>query len=113
MAMPPEPPLDDEKEGGQAPRREVETHKSETFVSLYANNIFIRTTPWDLQLIFGEILSVDERKLVIEQQLAINLSPQTAKSLLDVLDGQIQAYERQFGEIRYNPIQPQTEEPSA
>jgi hypothetical protein len=59
----------------------------------------------------GEFLSVDEQKLVVENHLAINLSPQTAKSLLHVLAGQIQAYEQQYGEIRYNPIQPQTEEP--
>jgi Protein of unknown function (DUF3467) len=90
-----------------------EYRRSNTFLSMYANSTQVRTTPWDIQLIFGEILSVDQNKLVIENQLAVTLSPQQAKALIDTLLGQVQAYERQFGEIRYTPIQPQTEEPSA
>jgi hypothetical protein len=96
----------------ERPARTIETRQREPFLSLYANNIFIRTTPWDIQPTFGEILSIDQQKVVIENQLAVNLSPQQAKSLLDLLSGQIQAYERQYGEIRYTPLQPQTEEPS-
>jgi hypothetical protein len=109
----PEPPLGGNQRESQPPRREIEMRQSETFVSLYANNVSLRTTAWDIQLTFGEIQSVDERTLVIENQLAVNLSPQQAKALANALSGQVQAYERQFGEIRYTPIQPQTEESSA
>jgi hypothetical protein len=105
-------PSSKQREPQHSPR-EVEAHQRDTFLSLYSNNISVRTTPFDMQLIFGEILSVDEHKLAIENFLAVNLSPQTAKSLLNVISGQIDAYEQQYGEIRYNPIQPHTEEPSA
>ena len=105
-------PSSKQREPQQSPR-EVESHQRDTFLSLYSNNISVPTTPFDIQLIFGEILSVDEHKLAIENFLAVNLSPQTAKSLLNVISGQIDAYEQQYGEIRYNPIQPYTEEPSA
>lgn len=113
MAMQPEEQSDDEKNASQQPSREVESRRSDTFLSLYANSVNIRLTPWDVQLIFGEILEADERKLVIENHLAVTLSPQHAKALLNALSGQVQAYERQFGEIRYTPVQPKTEQPSA
>ena len=109
----PNQPLNGEKKESQQSHREVEVRQRDTFLSMYSNNISVRVTPFDMQLIFGEILSVDERKLVIENFLAVNLSPQTAKSLLSVVSSQIDAYEQQYGEIRYNPIQPQTEETSA
>jgi Protein of unknown function (DUF3467) len=92
---------------------EVDYRRSNTFLSMYANSTQVRTTPWDIQLTFGEIFSIEQHKVVIENQLAITLSPTQAKSLLHVLSGQIDAYERQFGEIRYTPLQPQTDEPSA
>jgi hypothetical protein len=100
----PNQPSNAEKGISQQPTREIESRQRDTFLSLYSNNITVRVTPFDIQLILGEIISLDERKLVIENLLAVNLSPQTAKSLLNVLSGQIDTYERQFGEIRYNPL---------
>jgi hypothetical protein len=107
----PNQPSNGEERESQQPSREIEVHQRDTFMSLYSNNISVGVTAFDIKLIFGEILSADERKLVIENFLAVNLSPQTGKSLLNVLSGQIDAYERQFGEIRYTPIHPQSETP--
>jgi hypothetical protein len=98
-----------EENVSQQETREAEYRRSNTFLSMYANSTQIRITPWDIQLIFGEIFSVDEQKVVIENQLAVTLSPQQAKALINALLGQVQAYERQFGEIRYTPIQPSTD----
>jgi hypothetical protein len=89
--------------------REIEYRRSNTFLSLYANSTQVRTTPWDIQLTFGEIFSADEHKVVIENQLAVTFSPQQAKALLNALSGQVQAYESKFGEIRYTPIQQSTD----
>jgi len=52
-------------------------------------------TPLDIQLIFGRILSLDETKMLIENELAVYVSPQTAKSLLKVLTGVAQTIRRQ------------------
>jgi len=113
LLMPPEELSDSEQPVLQTPERKLESRQSETFVSLYSNHVAVRTTPWDLQLTFGEIKSVEEQRLEVEYQLAVNLSPQTAKSLLNVLSSQIDAYERQFGEIPYTPVQPAVDEPTA
>ena len=95
----------------QRQERETEYRQAPNFTSLYSNNIHLRLTPWDIQLTFGEILSADATKMVIENRLAVNLSPQTAKSLLRVLDGIVKQYEAQIGEIHYGEIkiEPQTE----
>ena len=61
----------------------------------------LKVTPWDIQLIFGRILSLDEMKMLIENELAVYVSPQTAKSLLKVLTGVAQQYEDKIGEIKY------------
>ena len=84
--------------------REVEYRQATNFMSLYSNNIQLRLMPWDIQLTFGEILSANATKMVIENRLAVNLSPQTAKSLLKVLAGIVQRYEEEIGEIRYGEI---------
>jgi len=84
---------------------EMESRQAPEFRSLYSNNIHLRMLPWDIQLTFGEILSADESKVVVESRVAVNLSPQTAKSLLKVLAGIVQRYEAQIGEIKYGERQ--------
>jgi len=80
---------------------------------VYANNAHFATSPWDLTLIFGQAIASDPQDVHLEQRVAVTLSPQTAKAVAEFLVRNVAAYEQQFGEIRYTPIQPQTEEPSA
>ncbi len=94
-------------------RRETEYRQAPDFTSMYSNSVQLRTTPWDIQLTFGEIHSIDEQKIIIETKLSINLSPQHAKALSIALSGQVEAYESNYGEIRYTAPQPSSEEPSA
>ena len=89
------------------------TRKSSEFIETYANNISFGTSPWDVTLFFGRIMTADPNEVYIEHRMAVTLSPQTAKVLSDFLRRNIEAYEQQYGEIRYTPIQPQGEEPSA
>jgi hypothetical protein len=89
-----------------------EFHQAPNFSSLYANSVQLRATPWDIQLTFGEIVSVEETKQVIENRLAVNLSPQTAKSLLKALAGIVERYEAQIGEIKYG-ARPNSSSPDA
>jgi hypothetical protein len=108
----PEQPSNGEDSTLQQTEPEVDYRRSNTFLSMYANSTQVRTTPWDIQLTFGEIFSIEPQKVVIENQLAVTLSPQQAKALANTLSDQVQKYESNFGEIRYTPIQPQTEDPS-
>jgi hypothetical protein len=85
----------------QNQQREVEYRESSNFTSLYSNNVSLKLTPWDVQLVFGKILSLDTTKMVIENEVSVYVSPQTAKSLLKVLTGIVQQYEDKIGEIKY------------
>ncbi|HEX9870111.1 MAG TPA: hypothetical protein VGC99_16255 [Candidatus Tectomicrobia bacterium] len=60
----PEQSVEGDESAPQQGTREVEYRRSNTFLSMYANSTQVRTTPWDIQLTFGEIFSADEHKLV-------------------------------------------------
>ena len=80
----------------------------------YSNSAQIVTTFWDFRFNFGEIVRVEkaERKLIIEQQATIVMSPQHAKALASALLRNLEAYEKQFGEIK-SPPQEQREQGTA
>ena len=72
------------------------------FTSIYANDVQVQTSPWDLRLILGEIASIptkEEPTVTIRQLGEVRLSPQLAKKLTIILFQQLQGYEKRFGEI--------------
>ena len=79
----------------------------------YANYVSFATSPWDVTIMFGRAVADNPTKPYIEQRLAVTVSPQTAKAMAEILLRNVQAYEQQYGEIRYTPLQPSSEEPSA
>jgi hypothetical protein len=93
--------------------RDVPFRRSPNFLNLYADIVSFATSPWDFSLTFGLTVSDDPNDPHIENQVSIKLSPQTAKAMAAFLVRNIQNYERQFGEIRYAPLQQSSEGPSA
>jgi hypothetical protein len=87
--------------------------RSEEFLEVYANYVSCATSPWDLTIMFGRTVADNPDNPRIEQRASVSLSPQTAKAMAHMLLRNLQSYEQQYGEIRYTPIHPQTEEPSA
>ena len=89
------------KKTDPAPRqqRPVESVRSEKFVSGYANYVGVTTTPWDVRLNFGEIVTATPEKLAVIEFASVVMSPQHAKSLLLVLAQQLAEYEKQHGPI--------------
>jgi hypothetical protein len=81
---------------------ERRTETSPSFASLYANDVQVQTSPWDLRLIFGEIANIptkDDQAVTIKQVGEVRLSPQLAKKLTIILIEQLQGYEKRFGMI--------------
>jgi hypothetical protein len=79
-----------------------EVFRSPEFVSLYANDVQIQITPWDMRLMLGEIVdlpSVETPVAKIKQLADLRLSPQLAKKPAMVMIGQLEAYEEKYGEI--------------
>lgn len=79
-----------------------EVRRSPNFVSLYANDVQVQTTPWDVRLILGEIgiEETDGRQVVHVQQTAeLRMSLQLAKRLILIITEQLVGYEENFGPI--------------
>ena len=76
--------------------------KSPNFISIYANDVQVQVTPWDIRLILGELTAPptpDAPVAVITQLADLRMSLQLAKRLTSILIEQLKAYEQQFGEI--------------
>jgi hypothetical protein len=73
--------------------------RSDKFIRVYANNTQIEATVWDVRLTFGD-MTVSEGKVTVEQILAVVISPQHAKALVNVLANNIAKYEQDIGEIK-------------
>lgn len=76
--------------------------QSPTFVSLYANDVQVQTSPWDVRLILGEIAGVptpDDPTVAVRQIAELRMSPQLTKKLTIILIQQLKGYEAQFGPI--------------
>jgi hypothetical protein len=94
--------------------QDLPIRQSADFAMVYANSAYFATLPWDLTVIFGQVVSVDPNNPYVEQRVAVTLSPQTAKLVLDFLRRNVAAYEQQYGEIRFSPSSDQpSEEPPA
>ena len=60
------------------------------------------------RLTFGTLQSkgLDGPRRVIEARVAVGMSPEHAKSLCRVLEGQLRLYEERFGPVRSEPEKP-------
>lgn len=73
---------------------------SDTFTKIYANNVGLVATNWDMSLIFGEIMGVNSDGLpVVEQKVKVNMSREFIKALRNLITTHISEYEKRFGEI--------------
>ncbi len=74
--------------------------KADKFQQLYANNIQIGFSSFDMALAFGQIVGEEEGKVIVEEVARILLPRELGKVLAGLLLANIQAYEQQFGEIK-------------
>jgi hypothetical protein len=74
--------------------------KSQDFKNYYVNNVKIVITPNDLSLICGQIQPPDGSEVtVVEEQLAVRLSPQSVKVLATSLVSALEGWEKIFGKL--------------
>jgi len=82
------------------PRRVVTVDSG--FVTLYANDIQIQTSPWDMRLTFGEVgdlIPSEVPGIAIKQVGELRISLPLAKKLTMIMFDQLKTYEAQVGEI--------------
>jgi len=85
---------------GVLPRRE--SVKSPAFFSVYANDVQVQLTPWDMRFILGALENpptLDDPVVRINQLGELRISLQLAKALSKIMLDQINAYEERFGPV--------------
>src|SRR5258706_10415603 len=76
--------------------------QSENFVKVYANNVTLSASNWDMSLSFGEIIGLSEDgNPIVEQKVKVNMTREFIKALYNLLGVNIGAFEKQFGEIGF------------
>ena len=73
--------------------------RTDDFISLYANNVSVSISLWDVGMIFGEILGEEDGKAVIEETVKIVMSREMAKIMNLLLTANIADYEKKNGTI--------------
>lgn len=74
--------------------------RTDRFRQLYANNMAIGFSSWDIGITFGEIIGEKDGQPVIEETVKVLMTREIAKVMAKILTNHVAAYEAQFGEIR-------------
>jgi len=83
------------------PSQEQVRVRSTRFQSFYANNLALAFSSYDCSLIFGEITGMKhEDKPVVEEVFRVTMTREVTKALLSALKTNLDAYEKEFGEIK-------------
>lgn len=67
--------------------------------SVYANNVAIGNSPFDIRIVFGEIGDSTPTKITIHQKVQVTMSWLQAKILLEFLGRHVRGYEEKNGSI--------------
>ena len=74
--------------------------RTERFKQVYANNMQVGFSTWDLAITFGEIVGEQDGKPVVEETVKILMTREIAKVLGTIIQSHITEYEANFGEIK-------------
>lgn len=80
--------------------------KAPGYLKVYANNIAIRASMWDMSVVFGELIGELNGKPVIEESVSVTLSKEMAKVMANLLTKNVKAYEEKFGVITIPDFSP-------
>jgi hypothetical protein len=76
--------------------------KAADYKNVYTNVVRSGVTPFDIRLVCGQVLDPDPEThgQRSEDLVGLIMSPEEAKSLLQILQGAINGYEQLYGKIR-------------
>ncbi len=81
----------------------IEFRAASNFRDEYANSVNLKVTTWDFQFTFGLMEQTSGDTYVVTNSSRVFISPQQAKALSQILDSNIEQYERNFGAITIAP----------
>ena len=90
-------------------KRQPERQRSADVPTIYANNVSIKTSLWDMTIDFGLIVEATLEALVYRDEVTIIMSPQHAKVFAEAMTKTVEQYEQQYGPIP-RPLLPNQDE---
>src|SRR5690242_20210712 len=82
---------------------EMEHRQAATFSNVYCNTTSFGMTFYDLSIVFGQIVALDSKSMIVEDGARIVMGWEHAKALSNALLGAIAHYEKTHGPIRKAP----------
>lgn len=70
---------------------------------MYVNNAQIAVSIWDVTLQFGRVVSDDNEKILVKDEVTVIMSLQHAKAFAQILRENIDKYEKQIGTLHTSP----------
>jgi Protein of unknown function (DUF3467) len=95
-----------------AKQAEQKRIRTERYTRIYANNLAVVFSIWDMSITFGEIIDGHGEVPIIEEVVHITLSQEFAKLASQLLSANIAQYEQQFGEIEIRAPKAKTPDPA-
>jgi Protein of unknown function (DUF3467) len=83
-------------------KRPVQRITPENMQAVYANNVSMAISQWDISFAFGLLLDATENRIVVRDSVSVVMSPQHAKVFSQVLDRNIAIFEKQFGTLPFS-----------
>lgn len=71
--------------------------------TVYTNNANVHATPWDIRLLFSEIIPTPDGGARLERRAEVVMAPAHAKALVQALQTTISQFEQANGEIPWPP----------
>ncbi|MGO9991331.1 MAG: DUF3467 domain-containing protein [Steroidobacteraceae bacterium] len=75
------------------------TERAPDYQNVYCNAVRSGVSPWDIRMIFSEVIETADHSQAVQDKTTVIMSPQQAKAALHVLQTSIQSYELIFGPI--------------
>ena len=103
---------------GKAKKKEKRTYKigdlphkrSPEHLSFYANNSMTSHTPFDLEIVFGNIEFLEGKSPFIKDEVSIRLTPVAALGLANAIIVHMKENEGEFARFQMEPVEnPETE----
>lgn len=67
---------------------------------VYANNVQMGTTSFDMKIIFGEVVEVQPDKVIVEQNVQVTMSWPEAKIIADFIQANVKIHEDLNGPLK-------------
>lgn len=82
---------------------EVERTRSSRFTTIYTDDTGMTMNPAGIKLFFGNITEANEGKVFVEQDVCVCMSAEHAYNLHEMLERQLDKFQKTFGAIRTIP----------